>query len=234
MVTTPEPRLELKTLGKYLLIGGLLVIAAGVGREVFIALTGGDPTSPRLRRIGLDKENSLPAWYSSILLFFNAGALCLIAIVARTRKDADAFYWAVLAWVFLFLSADEVASLHERLSEPVFYALDPSNVFFFAWVIPYSIAVIALALFLSRFLLRLPWRSLVLFGASGTLYLGGAIGLDMVGGAVAAETGAHADLYVISMVAEETLEITGLGLFFFALRRHLADNYDLHAISIAR
>lgn len=234
MVTAPQSRLDLRTLSKYLLVGALIIIAAGVAREVFIACTGAAPTSPRLRRIALDTENSLPAWYSSILLFFNAAALGMIATVAKTKNDTDAIYWIVLAWVFLFLSADEVASLHERLSDPVLNALDASGVFFFAWVIPYGAVLFVLTLSYARFLLRLPRRSLILFGVAGVIYLGGAIGMDMVGGAIADKNGADNTPYVVAMIIEETLEIAGMNVFFVALRRHLEDNYDLRAISVAQ
>ena len=227
-------RLDLKALNKYLLIGALIIIAAGVAREVLIALTDAASSSPRLRRISLDTENSLPAWFSSILLFFNAAALTLIAICAKAKNERDTIYWVVLAWAFLFLSADEVASLHERTTEPFRYALDASGAFFFAWVIPYGIGVLALGLLYARFLLRLPRITLVWFCVAGLMYLGGAMGMDMLGGVYAQEHGADHVGYVVSMVIEETFEIVGLSVFFIALRRHLAINYGLHAISVTR
>lgn len=234
MDSVRKSRLDLKVLNKYLLLGALIVIAAGVAREVFIALTDAASSSPRLRRISLDTENSLPTWFSSILIFFNAAALALIAICAKAKNERDTIYWIVLAWVFLFLSADEVASLHERTSEPFRDALDASGAFFFAWVIPYGVGVLALALLYARFLLRLPRVTLVSFCAAGLIYLGGAIGMDMLGGVIAENHDADHGVYVVSMVIEETFEITGLSLFFFALRRHLAVNYGLHALSVTR
>lgn len=229
-----QSRLDLKALNKFLLIGALIIIVAGVSREIFIALTDAASSSPRLKRISLDTENSLPAWFSSILLFFNAAALTLVALCARAKNDRDAIYWIILAWAFLFLSADEVASLHERTTEPFRYALNTSGLFFFAWVVPYGIGVLALALFYARFLLRLPRVTLVWFCAAGLMYLGGAIGMDMLGGVYAEKHGADHAVYVVSMIIEESLEIAGLSVFFIALRRHLAVNYDLHAISVTR
>ena len=234
MDTAPKSRFDLKTLNKYLLFGALIIIAAGVAREIFIALTDTASSSPRLRRISLDTENSLPAWFSSILLFSNAAALALIALCAKAKKERDAIYWTILAWVFLFLSADEVASLHERTTEPFRHAFDASGFLFFAWVIPYGLAVLALMVFYARFLFRLPRQTLALFCLAGLTYLGGAIGMDMIGGVYAEQHSADHAVYVVSMVVEEILEIVGLSIFFIALRRHLAINYEMHTISVTR
>ena len=231
MEPAPKIRLVLKTLSQYLLIGAFIVIAAGVVREAYIAYIDAGHSSTRLQRINLDAENSLPAWFSSMLLFINAAALGLIAFAAKSKKDPDAIYWVVLAWIFLFLSIDEVASLHERTMEPIRNALGVSGVFFFAWVIPFGAALLVMAMFYARFLFRLPLRSLLLFVAAGSCYVGGAIGMEMIGGAFVAEKGYDNTPYVIAMMTEESLEIVGLSLFFIALRRHLEESYELRVIS---
>lgn len=234
MGSAPQLQLILKTLSQYILIGGVLIIVAGIARELYIGHIEAGHSSTRLQRINLDAENSLPAWFSSMLLLVNAAVLGLIAFAAKSKKDPQAIYWIVLAWVFVFLSADEVASLHERTMGPLRDMLGTSGVFFFAWIIPFGAALLVMAMFYARFLLRLPLRSLVLFITAGSLYVGGAIGMEMVGGAFVAEHGYDNTPYVIAMTIEETLEIVGLSVFFIALRRHLEESYDLNAFPVAR
>ncbi len=231
MESAPKIRLVLRAVGQYLLIGALIVIAAGVAREAYVAYTEAGHSSTQLQRINLDAENSIPAWFSSMLLFINAAVLGLIAFAAKSKKDPDAIYWIVLAWIFVFLSVDEAASLHERTMEPIRNALGVSGIFFFAWIIPVGAALFVMAIFYARFLLRLPLRSLLLFITAGSFYVGGAIGMEMVGGAFVAEDGYDNTPYVIAMMIEETFEIVGLMLFFIALRPHLEESFDLRVTS---
>lgn len=72
------------------------------------------------------------------------------------------------------------------------------------------------------FLLSLPRRSAALFIASGALFVGGALGLEMASGYVITARGEEAPLVALLAICEETLEMLGLALFTGALCDHLA------------
>ena len=72
--------------------------------------------------INLDEECNLTAWYSSMKLM----GLCVLCLMiyrgerstprAEERRYRLTWLWLLVAAVFLFLSADETASMHERLA----------------------------------------------------------------------------------------------------------------------
>src|SRR5215208_5096619 len=73
----------------------------------------------RMILFDLDKEANVPTLYSSVTILFCAGLLALIAGARKKGGKRDYLYWAGLAVIFLFLSVDETAGLHERLIKPL-------------------------------------------------------------------------------------------------------------------
>ena len=70
---------------------------------------------PFWQLFNLSSENNVAAWWSGMLLFFVAlhsfDGFCLY----RTERPAASRGWLALSLVFLALSADEIASFHERM-----------------------------------------------------------------------------------------------------------------------
>jgi hypothetical protein len=66
-------------------------------------------------RFDIDGEATIPAWYSTIILF--SVALCSLVIYdLRRRADADAkwpYFWLAFAVAYCFFSIDEAARIHE-------------------------------------------------------------------------------------------------------------------------
>ncbi len=63
----------------------------------------------------VDREGSLPTWWSALMLTASGG---LTWLVARSRRDAvwkERLAWWTLVAGFLFLSIDESCMLHERI-----------------------------------------------------------------------------------------------------------------------
>lgn len=183
-----------------------------------------------------DEESSVPVWFSAIALVACAVLLAAIARDAFRRRDTAARYWALLGFIFLFLSFDEAAAIHEQLI-PLGRSLVPTGgAFYFAWIIPYGIALAVLLVVLVPFLRALPRQTLWLFLFSGALYVGGAIGLEMAGGAVisAAGIGGSLPAYHLIATAEETLEMVGVATFIYALIRHMADENIGLALTFGR
>ena len=175
-------------------------------------------------RFDLDRESNITTWFSSTVLLSCGVALAVIAVFTRNARRPFAFHWALLAATFVFLSLDESAYLHEILIVPLRRRLGVGGVLYFAWVIPAFAAVAAFGLSYLRFLWHLDRRSFRLFLAAGALFVGGALGLELVGGALAEAYGLQALSYTAVMTCEEVLEMLGSGLFLYALldyvRRH--------------
>lgn len=165
----------------------------------------------------LDKENNVPTYLSSILLL--AAALLLLYIFAGKylKKDSYKYYWGLLSGLFLLVSMDEYMSLHERMMDPLRSFIEPSGWFYFTWVIPAIIAVCIGALLSLKFILSLRFPIRMMFILSAVIYLGGAIGFEMVGGYVISNFGSENFLFAMTSNIEETLEMLGVAYFIYAL-----------------
>lgn len=226
------PVLQIRPSKVALLLGVVILVLATLSTVSKLALQGVDADSWRgLREIALrfdlDGETTVPAWFSSALLFASASLLGLIAWMTRRCGGRFFWYWTVLAATFLYLSLDESACLHEILIVPIRRRLGTTGILYFAWVIPGFFIVLLFGLSYLRFLWQLPRRSRNLFIAAGCTFVGGALGLEFVGGALAEAFGFDALAYVAVMTMEETLEMTGLAIFICALLDYLGERFPM-------
>jgi hypothetical protein len=125
-----------------------------------------------------------------------------------------------LAAVFTFLSLDEMLMFHDRLSAPL-RALGASGAFFFAWVIPYGIAVVLLGLMYLRFFLSLTPRTRIMMFVAAGCFLGGSIGLEMISAVNYEDVQARTLLLDFYNLIEETLEMVGVLIFIRILTEEL-------------
>jgi hypothetical protein len=170
------------------------------------------------------EERNIPTYYSSLLLLFASVLLGVIALTGHRLRLRYSRHWAALALIFFLLSLDEVVGFHEMMIRPVRETLHVGGFLYFGWVIPGSVLVLAFACTYLRFFLDLAPQFQRLFGAAGLLYVGGALGVEMLGGR-------HADLYGLENLSyrmyqtvEESFEMFGLVLFTHALLRYVASH----------
>jgi hypothetical protein len=135
-------------------------------------------------------------------------------------------HWRLLTVLFFVMAFDEAAMVHEKLILPIRDAMNSNGLLFFAWVVPAWILVIIVAFAYLRFLLTLPKSFRRLFTLSGALYVGGALGLEMLGGAYAEIHGMKTFAFQMFATAEEILEMAGLALFAYSLMRFLAHRQE--------
>lgn len=130
--------------------------------------------------VHFDGEGNLPAIFSAALLLTCAGALFL---VARYLKPSEARWpWYLLSAVFAFLAFDEALSIHERLIPLMRDILPVDGPLYYGWVVPYAGLVLILAAYYLPWTLRQPTPIRNTFVIGGALYVGGAIGMEMLGG----------------------------------------------------
>lgn len=216
-------RVPERVAGALLMAVFLLAVAGFAARLVDLSLPVDSYRGVReiAMRFDLDRENNIPAWYSSTALLGAAFLLGLIGLMERNRCSRFSIHWIVLAFVFLYLSIDEATYLHEILIVPLRNRLGTSGIFYFAWVIPAFFVVTAFALAYISFLIHLERRTRVLIIVAGAIFVGGALGVELAGGAMADQFGLRSVSYTIVMMIEELLEMLGIVLFIYALLSYL-------------
>lgn len=215
-----SPASVLRVLAVIILVFGLLHLAA---MPVFVQGTkASEGIYVRVARfIMLQNERSIPTWFSIILIGWNVVLLGLTAMVVRRTRSSSPLPWLALAAVFSFLSLDEMMVLHERVGNAIGTQFHLSGVLTFPWVITGSVFTLLVGLGFTGFLLRLPRRTAALFLASGGIFVGGALGFEMVEAATVDMAGFGAAFY-LEVLVEEMMEMFGQALFSFALLDHLA------------
>ncbi len=180
-----------------------------------------------VRLFYLDAEANVPTWYSASALLLCSALLTTIACAKRAQQDPFVRHWAGMAILFLGMSIDEEAILHEMAIRPLHSALHTGGLLYYAWVVPGAAFVLLFALAYLRFLWRLPPRTRVLFCVAGAVYVGGAIGVESLSGLRAARHGEGDAVYVMIATVEELMEMTGVIVFIYALLdymgRHLGE-----------
>lgn len=213
-----------------------VVILLGVLREVAMKLMSPEMASKlvNLRHFGLDIEHSLPSWYSSSLML---GAVALLWFISRVEPRAGQRRepaWLLLAVIFLLMSIDESVSFHEAFIPLLSGHYHLTGILTFGWVIPAFPVLVLLGLYLLPFLHRLPSPWARRFIIAGLVYVGGAYGLELVGGAIFSREGREAVHYIAVMVTEESMEMIGLTLFVHALLGYIARQLPVAAWRLVR
>ena len=178
-----------------------------------------------------DGEMNIPTLYSSFALIIVS---ILLSVIALTYKRMDSSYlpWLGLAIIFLFLSIDETTAIHERLQKPVRETLNASGLLYFAWVIPYGIALTVFVIAYLKFLMSLPKNIMILFVVSGATFVSGALGFEMLGGMYVEVYGGESLLYAFLYTCEEFLEMLGIVIFIYTLLTYIVSQFKFLELSI--
>lgn len=214
--------LSAKTIARRLSVTVLCLTLAGVLSGYFWLSEFPFPASKWFYELfSLDGEFNIPAWYSSFTLLFCSGLLKVIT--AMKTKDRYFVYWKTLSWIFLYLSLDEAFSFHEILIIPsVRQSLHLNPIFFQTWVIPGAVLVGVFAFKYLKFLLHLPQKTRYLFLIAAIVYVGGGLGMEMVGGLLRVDFGRRTLITLIGIIVEESLEMVGIVIFIYALLAYIS------------
>jgi len=171
-------------------------------------------------------ENNIPTHFSALLLFISAILLAIIGQNEIKQQSWLVLYWRILSLGFLFMAFDETYRIHEQLIEPFQNLLGGENLGFlyFAWVIPYSIIVLLVGVFFYKFLFQIPSTTRNRFIIAAAFYLGGAIGVELIGGYYMEINQTRDFTYVMIQTVEESLEIVGILIFIWALLKKVKHN----------
>lgn len=176
----------------------------------------------------VDAETNVPTFFSVLLLLISS---LLFGFITWINWKSTAPYldkWAILSLGFLYIAYDEAFQAHERLIEPIRELLGNENlgVFYYAWVIPGIIVVLFLTVFFFRFLQDLPNKTRTRILVAAVLYVGGALGIELLGGYYAEIHGTLSLRYTMIVALEEGLEMAGLIVLIWALLKYCAEMYQ--------
>jgi hypothetical protein len=174
-------------------------------------------------------EGNLPSFYSAVALLFASVLFFVIAGDASARNDPWQRHWRGLGLIFLFLSIDEAAELHGILSGPLRDFAHLSGWLLFAWVVPYGILTLIVAVAYRSFWWALPPKPRVQLAIAAVIYVVGALGFELLGGEIVSEhgglrTGLGSWQHAITYTVEELLEMIGALLCINALLQYIDDH----------
>ncbi len=164
-------------------------------------------------------ESSVQTIYSTWLLFIAAAVVIIIGRMLEP-KDPTKKYWFVLGIIFIFLGLDESLTIHEQFNKMRPVLNDQSGIFYFSWIIPYTILAIVAGFFFFRFLFLIPSATRNLFILSGIIYVGSAIGFEVAEGYIVFNGGIGTDGDILLPPIEEFLEMVAITLFIYAAMRY--------------
>ncbi len=236
-VSTPPVRMHISPRFLFFLLTACTVflgLMAGISLYLRYEM-GFDAQWGFARQFHMSEENNLPSWYSSTILLLCAGILAMIACAKQQARDPFAMHWVVLGGLFLGLSVDEAASLHEQLNLGLARIHRGAGLWFYEWVIPAAILVFLVGIAYLRFLMALPGQTRVRFVLAAGLYVGGALGCEMIEGWHDSLYGKFnlTGRYQLLILAEELSEMLGVAVFAYALAVYYRDQVGSLLISFS-
>ncbi len=180
-----------------------------------------DTSTALIQKLNVDGEYTIPSIFSSCALLSCSIILAKIAVNKNKNHDQYTRHWFGLSIIFLYLAIDETISLHEQLIPPLRKALNAGGLFHYTWVIPGIIFVLVILLLFWQFLRHLPTKIRNLFWISGGIFVGGAIGMEMISGYYTDLYNSDNITYAALTTLEELLEMLGIVIFIHALLSYL-------------
>jgi hypothetical protein len=170
----------------------------------------------------LNAEKNVPTLFNFSLIVVNIVLLSMLTLRAFAGRDGWRWHWAVLVAIFIYLSYDEAAQIHERFAPLGAYFVEAEGIFRFSWVVPVAPVVLFAGLAYLKFVLDQPREIMMLMILSGTVYLCGAIGAEMASAFYVENFGDYGSFtYHLIAGAEEVVEMAGMALFGYALMKLL-------------
>mgnify|MGYP001125495263 CR=1 FL=1 len=175
-----------------------------------------------------DKEQNIPSVFSSIILLFCS---TMLYIIFRVKKDNRQHFkdWKILSIIFLVMSIDELLSLHESLNA-INKVMNNSGFLYLGWVIPAAGFVLIFILYFMGFIRTLPKKTRRLFIIAGTIYVTGALFLELFAGYLVDPATPNPNYfgpypYLIQSSVEEFLEMIGIAIFSYALMSYITSYF---------
>lgn len=225
-----------KWVSRFLLIVVAILAITSMTGQYLKYYTEYDSAFGLIPLFNMDKELSVPSIFSVLLLYSAAILLFVIAAIKWKQKAPHVWGWSVLTFGFIFLAFDEGATIHEKLMQPMHRLLgeEMPTYMYFPWVLPAIIGVVLIALFFLKFLIDLPKKSRIDFILSAVVYLGGALGFELVCAQYASMFKLDNFGFNVLSTIEEVLEMVGMIMFIRSLFSYIEINFGKVQFTIGK
>lgn len=169
----------------------------------------------------VNREGNIPTYFSSFILLICAILPAFIFFLKRKNHLTEKIYWGLLAFLFLLLSLDEFIGFHELTIDPLRNSLNLSGWLSYGWVVPAIFIVVILGVVFIKFLFMLSAQIRIQFIIAGAIYIGGALGFELIGGYLSETKGVNNFTYALSTNMEEMLEMLGASFFAYSLLNYI-------------
>lgn len=163
--------------------------------------------------LDLNSEANLPTWYSSMLLFLVGLTAISLYLTPPTPTGAKPLLFLLGGMSFLFLSADEVALIHEKFN----------GLFFGSWILIYGLITLIILSCVKKELYYI-WclnKKSVFLGILGLSFYGIAMSCEYIGyfiyGDIFWNNPNKSIGYILEVCVEEFFELTGHSTILYGL-----------------
>lgn len=171
-----------------------------------------------------DEKTNFPTAFKLFGLLFSAVLLWLISSSKKAAADRYVMHWRILSLIFVYLTLDEEARLHQMLGRVVRSLVHVEGILYHGWVIIYLPLVLVFAIVYLKFFFHLQGSTRLRFFLAGVCYAGGSGGVELVKGHFEANYGGSENLgFSIIANTSDTLECVGLLIFVNVLLSYLAN-----------
>jgi len=181
-----------------------------------------------VEKFSVDLEHNFPTHFTSMVLFISSLLFSVIGVgEKKSAGAAQSRYWFGLSLIFLFLSFDESAHIHEHF-DGVMRAVGVKTTGYLAWpwVIAYGSLVVVFILAYLRFWIRLPASFRIAYLLSGAVYVGASLGFELLEAQdYVANSGLYTVKYMVYTSIEEVLEMSAISYLVYTNLRYMAANY---------
>lgn len=174
-------------------------------------------------------ERNIPTGFSSMILIIASVLLFTITVLKWRRPKSFYQIWLILSFGFFYLAMDEAMVLHETIlgqKEGIILGHQFSGFLRHAWIVPFLFTIPFLILLFFKFLRHLDHRTRNLFLISAVLFVGGAVGIESIGGYIKDTIGIDNWWYYLEVAAEESCEMAGVITFIYALLDYMYRNFQ--------
>jgi len=193
--------------------------------EVAIEKFYSDPDRVRwymIDHFDLDTESGFGTYYSSIALLFIGRLLWQHAKITKRRGEVWCWWWFVLAVGFHWLSIDEVIAGHEVLNEHKSVIAKQAGEDRVRWTADGVWVAGAVGAAFLPFLWHIRWRLALFAAVGGSIYLGGALGIEQATDKYQDWGMLDTTEYLMWVALEEGMEMIGPVIFLAGLMPYLA------------
>ncbi|MBC8504787.1 MAG: hypothetical protein H8D34_08000 [Chloroflexi bacterium] len=168
----------------------------------------------------LSYEHNVPTYFAALLSVIAGIILAAIAIKISLR-GSYIWHWIILSLGFLYLAVDEVVIIHERIGQLVVKVIRPEDLLFSDWAYAGIVLILILIFIYLPFYKHLPSKTKKGFFISAFMFVGAALGLEIIGSAILFRVGYNQAIHTAFTTVEEFLEMFAIIIFIETLSNYL-------------